>query len=160
VRIHDAWARSCRKLILLSAQGGITTLGGISLPRSSQVASHQSPLDALKPMYPNRHFWEPKWFDTGKAIEAAQKLQIANFPTVSAGLGSSGHAPDELRACRNYIAHRNQVSNDELDGARAHWGLPSSSTAEQLMNTAVTGGAPLFELWWRDLLLRFTAAVQ
>lgn len=164
VRLQDCWARFCRNLVLLSARGRVRTAGGATLLRSPLVHRNQSPLDALKMTYSRRRqrwvFWEPKWFDSGQAIRAAQQLRIANFAAVSAGLGLAGHGIDELRACRNFLAHRNQLSDDELDPLRNRLRVPMSTPAEQLANTVVPGGISLFDEWCAELLQRAAAAVQ
>jgi hypothetical protein len=164
VRLHDAWARFCRRLVLCSAAGELLTATAVYVPRSPAVAHSQSPLDALKATYPSARqgwtVWEPKWFEPRGAIDAAQRLQIANLSTVSAGLGAAGHGVDELRMCRNFLVHRSRLTNEALDVVRARLGLATSTPAEQLVNTTVVGGARVFEVWWRELLLRAGAAVQ
>lgn len=164
MRLHDAWARFCRRLVLRCARGKLVTAGGSYVPRSPTVRSSRSPLDALKSTYPagrqNWRVWEPRWFDPDQAIDAAKRLGIGNFSTVSAGLGLTGPGLNELRACRNFFAHRNEQTDHGLDDLRARLGLPLSTPAEQLPNTTVFGGSRLFHVWCFELSQRATLAAE
>lgn len=164
MRLHDAWGRFCRRLVLRCAGGRLVTVGGSYVPRSPTVASTQSALDALKSTYPTARqgwaVWEPRWFDVGQAIDAAKRLKIGNFSTVSAGLGLTGPGLEDLRACRNFFAHRNEQTDEALDSLRARLELPLSTPAEQLPNTTVFGGSRLFHVWCFELLQRATFAAQ
>lgn len=164
IRLHDAWARFCRELVLLSAQGKVITATGNYVPRSPVVAQRQSPLDALKSTYSSRRqswvLWEPKWFDPSETVDAAARLKIANFATVSGGIAATSVAINDIRACRNFLAYRNKQSNDGLDYLRHRLGVSLSTRAEELANALVPGGASLFELWCWELLQRATNAVQ
>lgn len=164
VRLHDAWARFCRELVLLSAAGDTTTAASVYVPRSPLVGPYQNPLDVLKSTYSRRRqrfvLWEPKWYDPADAVQAAQALRIANFPTVSAGLGLAGHGVDELRACRNYLAHRNRLAHRELDPLRHRLGVSLSTPAEELVNETVLGGVSVFEEWCIELTQRASLASQ
>src|SRR5689334_23093201 len=62
IRLHDAWARCCRDLVIVSACGNTTTLGGSALARSPLVNGKVgSVVPALLSTYKNRRT-EPKWF--------------------------------------------------------------------------------------------------
>ena len=163
IRLHDAWARYSRSLVLSSAYP-CRTLTGVPISRSPLLPSGGSALDTLRSTYPPKRqkkaLWEPRWFDSTEAITAAQQLQINNFPNVSAGLGLVGHGPEELRACRNFLAHRSHYSNSELDAVRIRLTLPMSYAAEELAAATVTGGATLFDDWCLDLLQRAETAAQ
>ncbi len=163
-RLHDAWARFCRQLILLSAAGGISTTAGAYVRRSPIVNQKQKPLDVLKLTYTKKRqkwvFWEPKWFDPWEAVQAAQALQIDNFPTVSAGLALTGHGVDELRDCRNFILHRSRSSNRRLDPLRQRIGVSLSTSAEELVNVLTLGGGSIFEEWCIELAQRASLAAQ
>src|SRR5437870_3577747 len=79
IRLHDAWARYTRTLVLSSAYPCVT-LAGVQIPRSPLLPTKGSALDALRSTYPPRRqkraLWEPRWFDATEAITAAQQLQI------------------------------------------------------------------------------------
>ena len=164
LRLHEAWARFCRELVLTSARGQVVTSTGAVVRRSPLVSQMRTPLVVLKASYPpsrqRKFLWEPKWFDAGEAIDAARRLKISNFAEVSAGLGVAGHALDELRACRNFLAHRGRASDDEFDIVRSNHSLYRFVAAEEALNNPVEGGVTLFEFWHHDILRRARLAVQ
>jgi len=165
VRLQDAWARYCRALILMSAQGRVRTTSGQLLPASNLVQSAGGDaLTALKLTYPrsrqSRPLWEPKWFDANEAYDAAARLQIANLSTVSA-ITATGNALDDLRMCRNFLAHRGQTSSAEVDQVRRRMGVSLNLSVEDLMNIVVLPGTTsLFEVWCDELLQKATNAAK
>ena len=164
IRLHDAWARFCRALVLLSGRGRVITLGGTYVPCSPITAQGQSVLAALRSTYPQKRqthiVWEPRWFDPAEAIDAANRLRVGNFPTISAGLGVTGYAVDDLRACRNFLVHRNETTYHRVDYLRARLGVGTSASVEELLNAKITGGAVLFHVWCAELLQRASLASQ
>lgn len=162
VRLHDAWARFVRATILESAAGGSITLAGTPVPRSTVVPSGASPLQVLRSKYPpqvrNKPLWEPKWFDATEALDAASRLQIANYPSLSAALGARGTAVEDLRACRNFITHRGVFSNGFVDAIRNRDSMSLRSTVDDVMLSTVAGGGIRFEAWCYELLQRARTA--
>ena len=64
IRLHDAWARFCRQLIILSAFGRTTTLGGVQLPPCSSVDDNKKTFGYSDPCYRRtRRSFEPRWAD-------------------------------------------------------------------------------------------------
>lgn len=107
VRLHDGWARSCRDLVIRSACGNTTTLGGAALARSALVSgAHGSVVPALLATFRRGRVTEPKWFDVTECVDAAQRLGVGNLATVAAGLGANTSPAETLRAIRNFYAHR------------------------------------------------------
>lgn len=171
IRLLDAWNRFCRQLVLVSARGDVLTASGARLGRSPAVAPGQRPLDALKTTYPlriqNRPVWEPRWFIPREAINAANALQIQNLRTVVTGLGLTqtlaglnAGSPEDLRNCRNYLAHRSKLTFDGLDDLRLRLGLSPRFPADELPKSRLPGGATLFEVWCADLTIRGRTACQ
>jgi hypothetical protein len=103
IRIHDAWARYCRELVILSASGNTVTLNGIVVPAVVKRRSDVIPI--LLATYRKRRY-APKWARATECIEAASRLKIANIGTVAAALGATNSPADEIRHIRNYYAHR------------------------------------------------------
>ena len=103
IRIHDAWARYCRELIILSASGNNVTLNGAVVPAVIAKRSHVIP--TLLGTYKKKQY-EPKWEKATECIDAAYRLHIANFATVSAALAATNSPAEEIRLVRNFYAHR------------------------------------------------------
>ena len=164
IRLLIAWTYFCRTVVLLSARGHVNTVTGAYLPRSPVAAQGLSAIAALKATYPPprraRPLWEPKWYEPAEAIDAAQRLKIANFATVSAGLGLAGFGVEDLRLVRNFLAHRSEFADQQLHAVRKRLGLSLSTSPEELLVTLVPGGATLFQTWCWELLQRATDAVQ
>ena len=171
IRLHDAWSRFCRQLVLDSAQGDIITRTGLRVHRSPIVKPGQRALDALRSTYPlsqrNRRLWEPRWHEPAQALDAATRLQISNAATIQAGLGLTKVAPlpafgnpDELRNCRNYLAHRSKLASDDLDNLRRRLGVTKRITPDELPRIRIPGGATLFEVWCIDLMTRASVATK
>jgi hypothetical protein len=106
VRLHDSWARNCRDLVIRSACGNTTTLGGAALARSGLVTGgHGSVIPAWLATFKSRAT-EPKWFDVTECVDAARRLGVGNLAAIAAGLGANTSPADTLRAIRNFYAHR------------------------------------------------------
>ena len=128
IRVHDAWSRFCRTLVLTSATGGVWTVRNRYLLPAPGVGKKGDPLATLKSTYPARiqrqTQWEPKWYFPDQTIEASERLRIENRASVSAALGSVGNSVNDLRLCRNYLAHRSLGSNREVDTVRRRLSVP------------------------------------
>lgn len=108
IRLHDAWARFCRELVILSAVGHTITLGGVQLsPSNAAIRSHSSVIPILLSTYRRRgRVFEPKWADAGECVGAARRLSIMNLSTVAAALGAVNSPANDIRRVRNFYAHR------------------------------------------------------
>jgi hypothetical protein len=157
VRLLDEWSLFCRRLIVTSAYGDALTTTGSKLSRSP-VLGTLSAFQFLRQSYgqgiPD---WEPRWHDTAKALDAAKRLRVSNLAEVAAGLGAVGSAPDDLRRCRNYLAHRSEATDRKVDPVRGRFTPPSLSKTEALGNQLLAGD-PLFIGWCADLVSRAHAA--
>ncbi len=118
VFLQDQWNVFCRDLVINSWQGGVTTLGGMDIPVRSGPRSKADAMRVLRGTYTGKlkkaPYWEPKWFDATATIDAARRLGIPNFTSVAAGVGGTPSPLDELRAVRNYFAHRGRDTSDRL----------------------------------------------
>jgi hypothetical protein len=161
IRLHDAWARFCRGLVLTSAAGDVFTGGGAKLHRSKIVPNNVTPIDFLISTYTHRRR-EPDWWDVAAATAAANKLGVANYSTISAGLTLSniGFALSDIRLCRNYFAHRSKRTNDALNSLRARERLPTTTRPEEIPLLLVPGGATLFRTWCWELKQRAVYSVK
>jgi hypothetical protein len=100
--------------------------------------------------------WEPKWFDPIESMDAAARLGIANYAGVVAGIGLTPSPLDEIRAVRNYIAHKGEMSVRNL----VPYVQPPNVAAVQAHVSAPTGGGALrFERWVAQLDVMARVAV-
>lgn len=146
IMLQDAWSRFCRETVLVCAAGHVRTTGGSVIPR--KFSSRTAALSALRATFTGQSKkakdWEPKWFDATQAIDAAQRLAIPNFATVSAAIGSSPSPLGELRAVRNFFAHRGATAGVT---ARTVVGVASTFEVHDYLTAPQLGGALRFELW-------------
>jgi hypothetical protein len=159
VRLHDAWARFCRELIVLSAFGRTETLSGIPLPpchRSVKRRHHVVPY--LFATSGPRYRFEPRWADATACITAATRLRIANLPTVSAALAATNSPAESIRRVRNFYAHRIWKTVQDAGGI----GLFTSPLRPSVFDLAAytTGSIRVIESWVTGLLLVATVAAQ
>lgn len=160
VRLHDRWNNFVRELILLSTIGGVHRASGLYVPRQVGVPTRYDALVKLRSTYTGRQRkpprWEPKWFDAAEAIDAAQRLAPVNLNDISAAIGSTPSPLAEIRAVRNYVAHRGRQAADNL---RAY--IPTASVGiHQFLTQPVSGGVSRFRNWTIYLDLISRAAVD
>jgi hypothetical protein len=159
VRLHDAWARYCRELIILSAFGRTITLGGTPLPPCHHsIKRCHLVIPLLKTIMGGRYRFEPRWADAAKCIQAAQLLGIANFATVSAALGSTNSPSEEIRRVRNFYAHRKPGTAQESRETN----LFASQTRLEVFDLAAytTGNVRVIESWTTNLNAVAISAAQ
>lgn len=158
IRLHDAWARFCRELIVVSAYGKITTLGGTRLATSLPVIkSRGDVIPTLMGMYAKRRN-EPSWFSAVECCDAGTRLCIQNLATVSAALGAANSPANHIREIRNFYAHRKKESAIKAVSTRPFLG-PHSPAVFRL-NDYLPGGATVLETWVQELIAIATAAMQ
>jgi hypothetical protein len=159
LRLHDAWARFCRELIVLSAFGRTITLAGVPLPPSQpSIKRCHLVIPALQLISGSGYRQEPRWADAAKCIQAARHLAIANFSTVSAALGASNSPAEDIRRARNFYAHRARWTARESRETN----LFVSHTRLEVFDLAAytAGNVRIIELWVRNLNLVAMAAAQ
>jgi hypothetical protein len=159
IKLQDRWAHFCRELVLNSAVGAVRTTQGNFIVR--RFGTEYEALKALRATFTGkskkRPDWEPRWFDPGEAIDAAQRLRVVNFGTVSAALGSTPSPLDDLRAVRNFFAHRGKLAGST---ARVRLGLCTTADLHSYLAFPLLGGALRFESWVLTLQIIARAAVN
>lgn len=109
LRIHDAWARFCRNLILVSAYGNPLTASGIVIQRVRGFNNQSDVLTWLRTDFHRPYQnWEPRWHIAHTSIDAAQRLGVSNFPTISSALATTPSPIEDMRIIRNYFAHKSR----------------------------------------------------
>lgn len=161
VRLLDEWGLFSRSVVINSARGRITSRAGVAVLRSPIVLRGQDPLDVLRRSFskPKSPIWEPRWYNPVDAIDAANRLQIRNLANVAAGLGLAGTAPEDLRHCRNYVAHRSGRAESDAGVVRTRFTPPLTAKIDSLASVRMPDGRLLLEHWCDDLITRAHAAV-
>ncbi len=148
IRMHDAWSRFCRDLVITSAVGNTQTLGGVTIPKSPVINSRADVIPALLAKYKKRKY-EPNWYDAVECLGAAQRLAITNLSTVSAAIGAANSPAEEIRIVRNFYAHRKHGSAQNAL-ATGLFSARSWPVVFDLVNYKIAGET-VIESWVRGL---------
>jgi hypothetical protein len=159
IGLHDAWSRFCREAIVASAVGGVVTRTGSHVVPSPVLPVGTDPLDFLQQHWPRKgsgicYADGPDWYDPFKADLAAKILQINNYAVFSAAILAKADTPTELKACRNYLAHRNAGTEDNANIRKLRSRIKVAATTahtEKLAEQIVSGNITLFEEWCIEL---------
>lgn len=158
IRLHDAWARFCREVIVISAYGKTETLSGTPLGTCNpSIKNRGDVVPFLMTLYPHRR-QEPSWFSAVDCSDAGNRLGIHNAATVTAALGAANSPANRLRETRNFYAHRKKQTAIKAIAAGNFIGPHSPQIFH--LNSYVAGGRTLLESWTDDLIVVATAAVQ
>lgn len=155
IRMHDAWARYCRELVILSAWGNSTTLSGSIIP--AVVRKRSDVMPTLLSTFARRKQYEPKWASATECIDAANRLRTANLGTLAAAMGATNSPAEELRHVRNYYAHRRRGA-----AARAIACNVFSGAKPVVFDLSAykNAGETVLDSWTKGLILVATAASQ
>lgn len=158
VRLHDAWARFSRQLIIMSAACEPYTYSGIKLGRAPGIRNTTDVIPKLLSTYQKAKY-EPKWYDAVGCIDAANRLKIQNLHTISSSFGSVSSPSEELRRVRNYFVHRGKNTAALV---RKHPSLAHISCLklESIVGDRVYPGISRMEYWVNGLRLIAMAAIQ
>ena len=146
IRLHDAWNRFCRELILSSASRKPITASGTRLSRAPGVNSYKDAVTVLLSTYTRRKT-EPAWHNPNECLDAANRLKVPNYTAISNGLSLSfsGPAPTvQLTAIRNYLAHRNQGTSQGMVNVAQGLLISPVPRAFELVSEIVAPGTTLF----------------
>jgi len=158
VRLHDAWTRFCRDIVIVSALGNTNTLSGTRLARcTSAITDRNSVVVYLLSKYKKRRY-EPRWGDVQECLDAANLLGLTNFTTIAAGLGAANSPAEEIRHVRNYYAHRKDGSALKAMGTGLFPLVKKPEVAELAKYTP--GGQMVIESWVQRLMAVATASIQ
>lgn len=158
IQLHDAWARFCREVVILSAGCRPVTATGLRLSRVPGVSSRRDVIPRLLSTYAKRNF-EPRWGDSGQAIGAARRLAIQNAGTFTAALGAANSTAEEVRRVRNFFAHRSERAARSVRTHPNH-GRNTSLDVLNLAGTVVPPGIRRIHSWINNLHAVAEAAIQ
>ena|SRR5271157_515227 len=158
VRLHDAWSRFCRELIIISASERTLTLGGLQLkPLNAAINTRAAVVPFLLSTYKKRTY-EPKWGDATECIDAARRLSIMNLATVAAALGAINSPANDIRNVRNFYAHRGKGAAQRAVATNL-FSNPTRPVVFEL-SAYTSGGKRVIESWVERLLAVAIAAAQ
>jgi len=158
VRLHDAWARFCRELVILSASGKTQTLGGTRLkPSSNTITNRSAVIPVLLSTFKKKKIYEPNWWSASECIDAASRLSTMNLSTISAAIGAINSPAEEMRHVRNFFVHRR---NGTARRAVSTGCFPSQKPLVFELTSYKSGNTTVIESWVVGLIAVATAAAQ
>ena len=164
IRLHDAWSRFCRELVVTSAYAKPLTAQGNRVPRASGVQRRDQVIPKLLATYKKRS-QEPYWYLTDQCLDAAGRLKVSNYSAISSGIGLSfpdmSPSPnDQVRLVRNFFAHRHQESADKALEIARNLHIPEITHPRSLVIATVPPGISVFRLWVNRLRLMAYLSIQ
>lgn len=160
IRLHDAWARFSREIVVLSAGGRPYTANGYRLPTAPGIRKISDVIPLLLRSYSKPRRYEPKWARSQECIQAAQLLHIPNFSTFAAAIGATNSPAEDLRPIRNFLAHRGEDSAKSVRNQSFFTNGTGKVNVEGVAGKLVPPGITLFEKWIIDFRLVAGAAIQ
>lgn len=112
IQLQIEWEHFLRRLILDSATGQHDdSTGRVFSTLANPPKTREQALYSLLSTFKNDNGGrEPEWSHSNKVIDAASRLKLSNFSTISGYLGVTPWPLDEMRYLRNYIAHQSKNS--------------------------------------------------
>lgn len=155
LRLHDAWSRFNRRLVVEIAAGNAMTLGGIALRPAFGIKRRSDVIPALLATYKNRKN-EPNWYAANDSLDAAARLKLANLGTLQGALGSTNSPAEDIRKVRNFFAHRSERTVADYRTTKI-WAT-TKLRPDRALSHVVSGGGTIFDDWVSSLDLISVAA--
>jgi uncharacterized protein YfkK (UPF0435 family) len=170
VQLQDCWTRFTRDLIVFASLGNASfgplssRAGQILGPGVLGVQTFADAVTILRSRWTSGGgskppWWEPRWFDQRDAIQALKILQPVNGNDINAALGSSANPIEDLRAVRNFVAHRGATSAPRMRAVAQSVGSLGWAQPADVVNTS-QAGVVVFDSWVARLSAVATAAVR
>lgn len=164
IRLHDAWSRFCRELVVTSAYAKPLTAQGNRVPRAPGVQRRDQVIPKLLATYKKRS-QEPYWYLTNQCLDAAGRLKVSNYSALSSGIGISfpdmSPSPnDQVRLVRNFFAHRHQESAGKALEIARNLHIPGITHPRSLVIATVPPGISVFRMWANRLRLMAYLSIQ
>jgi hypothetical protein len=164
IRLYDAWMRTCEQLVVASACDAPVTLGGHVVTRCSTTKRRGDVLPSLRATYRGASgkppWWEPHWGDPTELLDAAQRLRLHNYSTLSLGMSITPNPTAYLRSVRNFFAHRNQGTAAKIAQVIQVYAPGQKMAIHQLLGSPVPGGTSVFESWVHELRTMLRTSVS
>lgn len=150
IQLQDYWATFVRGVVLTSATKKIVTASGnrFSNPYPDEPAALQALRSTFSGQAGKPPWWEPTWFDPVQVIDAANRLALPNAAQLSLGYGMTPSPLEEMRAIRNFFAHRTKRTASQVSRVV---GVKNSEEMHNFLAAPVVGGATRFEQWAAQL---------
>ncbi len=161
IRLHDAWARFCRELVVVSAYRQPLTAQGVSVTRVVGLSRRRDVIPALLSTYKKKRN-EPAWAIPTFCIDAAQRLGVSNYGEINSGIGLSiSPSPtDQLRHVRNFVAHRSEETAQNVRQVARDLRLPIEPQAYAVASFSVKPNFTENENWAMQLRMMAGLAIQ
>jgi len=159
IRLHDAWARFNRELIIMSAAKQPITAGGRIIPRADRINTCSDVLPKYFSTFTTPNNTEPKWAHPAETIAAARKIGVANYSTIAAALGAVGSPIEELRLARNFFAHKCWDTVRKIRGSGVY-PRNQDCKVESIAAVVVPGATTRMEYWIIWLRIVAEACIQ
>lgn len=160
IRLHDAWARFCRELVVISAYARPLTASGSRVSKAPNIAFRRQVIPTLLNTYRRRRT-EPDWYIPNESLDAARRLGVTNYYSLLSGLGASlSPSPTEqVRFMRNFYAHRNHSTSQRVSQVTLDLGLSGLVKPHVVPLEIIHSGSSVFSLWVNQLRLMAQLAI-
>ena len=154
-RLFHLWGEFCRHVIVASALGGYTTVGGSFLmgaPNIQNISDILSTMRVSSITGPNIRWGDPQW-----TLAKLNVIRPANLQQIMLGVGSAPY--DEFRRVRNFVIHSNPHTRSNFDSVAVSYSLVGVD-ADDLLLHRLAGGGTIMENWVRDFQAAALDAVR
>ena len=154
-RLFHLWGEFCRHVIVASALGGYTTVGGVFLVSAPRIQSISDILNTMRVQSitgPSIRWGDPQW--TGAKLNL---IGPANLQQILLGVGSAPY--DEFRRVRNFVIHSNPHTRLNFDSVALSYSLVGVDPDGLLLHR-LAGGGTVMESWVRDFQAAALDAVR
>ena len=147
VRLQSIWGEFCKRIIIESALGNVSTLNGNLLPVQFKRAKELDGIDQ-----------QISWHIPKYALKQARKWQIKNYNQVSLGLSS---APmNEVNVLRNYLVHPGKNSSEKLKSSTPIFRIEFGNDPHSYLSDLLPGGLTRFETWVEKMNISALEAIR
>lgn len=144
IRLQMLWGQFCKRVIIESALGSMSTSSGRTLSPRIKTTKGIS--------------LEIRWHIPREALKQARKWQIENYNQI--GLGLTSAPMDGINAFRNYLVHPGENSKERLLNAFPILRVTPEHGPYNLLLYTTSGGLSCFEDWVDRLMIAALEAVR
>jgi len=159
VRLHDAWARFCRELVIISAYAKPFRAQGQQVQKAPGIKKRKDVIPKLISTYKGKRF-EPRWHDAFECLDAANRLNISNSSVILSGLSLSPSPVEDLTYVRNFFAHRSYENAQRVAGVATKLNLSTALRPDLMIVETVHPGVSVFRKWVNQLQIMALYSIQ